>query len=102
MTTYTEDEAKTKWCPFARVRNMELDDDDLLNADPGEGDEADIQARQCIVAPFAGPAHNRLHVKGESSAMSAHTPGAYCIASACMAWRTGDGVHGFCGLAGKP
>lgn len=95
----TEEEAKTKWCPFARV--------------------------SCASGPETGNhAANRtptgLH--NESSLSS----GSFCIGSACMAWReektfkpTHVGVvgtrenpeyelggeirkGGYCGLAGKP
>lgn len=72
----TEDEAKTKWCPFARV---------LSSLQHGIG--------------------NR-DVRGGS-----YSPGALCIASACMAWRWDvegatanethySSTHGYCGLAG--
>lgn len=58
----TEDEAKTKWCPFARV----------------EGDEGD-----------GLPASNRnARPKGEQGAPAFTFPASLCIASACMAWRT--------------
>jgi hypothetical protein len=77
--TLTEDEAKTKWCPFARValRNKE---------------------------GAVSTAFNRQeNSKNEASAVG------LCIGSACMAWRglkaddAGGYVgRGFCGLAGKP
>ncbi len=71
-----EKEAKTKWCPFARV--VEMDE----NGDPLEG----------------FPVGNR------STMHSAH-PHAKCIGSACMAWQwmsradyeAKDG-QGYCGL----
>lgn len=87
----TEDEAKTKWCPFARVVIL------------GEG------------SPI-GPA-NRAVGKGGTEG----TKGARCIVSACMAWRwrgwfldedrdchatpppADPAVRlGYCGLAGGP
>ena len=77
MTAYTEAEAKTKWCPFVRL---------MVNSGGVLGDS---------------PPHNRVllfNVAKDDNIPEA----AYCIASACMAWRTGDGVHGYCGLAGKP
>lgn len=97
----TEDEAKNKWCPFARVAS--LDDD-----------REDVSAR------------NRWSRDGETK--WGPVAGAACIGSACMAWQWeqeanqpalldwahGDmaapappstrqsTVAGFCGLAGKP
>ncbi len=77
----TGDEAKTKWCPFARV---------------GSSAVAWPSANRDVV-PDAGPrSMERL---------------SRCIASACMAWRgrvmtsMGSGEdydEGYCGLAGKP
>ena len=90
----TEEEAKTKWCPFARC---------LGYADDAEGDES------------ACSFNREYEGKG--------APGAFCIASQCMAWRWQDGSHfdptrnawvvdygqhgkglarGYCGLAGVP
>jgi hypothetical protein len=95
----TEEEAKTKWCPFARY--VETD------SETGE---------------TASPAYNRDSIVIES-------PACLCIGSACMAWRwaaipnpdykpgnyqvwpaqqpVGDpwiqsDTLGGCGLAGKP
>ena len=80
----TEDEAKTKWCPFVRFVGWETFRD-------GE---------QTATA-------NRIHHKDGS--IDSYVS---CLASKCMAWRplpdspnavTGDiETHGFCGLAGKP
>jgi hypothetical protein len=89
--TMTEDEAKTKWCPFARY-------------DSGDG------------APS-----NRWKQSLPASEPDALNPVACrCIGSACMAWRwqpagsmdrptrTGPGnasvarTRGYCGLAGSP
>jgi hypothetical protein len=83
----TEDDAKTKWCPFARVVEY-----DTVSA---------TQARNRVarVTPQSEPAEvlaDKLH-------------GAACIADACMAWRwrhprageRGVGT-GYCGLAGPP
>lgn len=84
----TEDEAKTKWCPFARTLTV-LDSGDTL------------------------PPANRLSV-AETILVTGDplSPEACrCIGSACMAWREktsfrGDTctetVSGFCGLAGAP
>jgi hypothetical protein len=79
--TLTEAEAKTKWCPFARVALFPRD-----------------QA--------FGPAWNRLRT---DDAQSTYPSEARCIASACMAWRwvgtkshkSANG-HGYCGLAVAP
>jgi hypothetical protein len=82
--TLTEDEAKTKWCPFARVHVC------------GNDRAQDIQP------------HNRVVFQKHEDA-SHNPPDARCIGSACMAWRglkaddAGGYVgRGFCGLAGKP
>lgn len=98
----TEDEAKTKWCPFARV----LIDD----GDGGHRTSA-----------------NRLEMGGEPGP-DLDWPTPRCIASECMAWRQtvtvaktigGEPLQsgrayitadietvttrvGYCGLAGKP
>ena len=109
----TEEEAKTKWCPFSRVI---------------------AQDRGRLVQGSAAP--NRINWIGEESEAPV---GSLCIASACMAWRwheaarteaykaatvahmkaTGDTLskalqetlkrrdeftytEGYCGLAGQP
>ena len=88
MTAYTEDEAKTKWCPFARA---------------------------LYVGPTGHQQFpsNRLS-KGENGAVI--PPDSLCIASACMAWEpetkysartewAGEDVptgRGDCGLKRKP
>lgn len=84
----TEDEAKKKWCPFARVIG-DLDENAAANRWPEDDSKM-----------WAGPNGN---------------PHSLCIASACMAWRwitikeePSEGhplgisiVHGgYCGLAG--
>jgi hypothetical protein len=80
----TEDEAKTKWCPFVRVT--------------GCGSNAGSAEWHTNRPSFA-----EVHDKGFDR----------CIGSACMAWRrairpAGPGgqmekdLGGFCGLAGKP
>ena len=70
----TEEEAKSKWCPFAQV---------LL------GEETDDHK----IAPANLDSFNRLHSKNRGTIGVS-----LCLASACMAWRDG----GYCGLAGKP
>lgn len=86
----TEDEAKTKWCPFAR--DSETAGNRVRYGAPGEAVEDDYRTEAAAQFP--------------------------CIASACMAWRW-DGTHvndpddpkadmvwsdrsyGHCGLAGE-
>lgn len=97
----TEDEAKTKWCPFARI------------------------AQEHII----GPTYNRIYRSGRPRGDDMQLPNsAACIASACMAWRFADYFNaegrltrrvpedlayagenwgptnreGYCGLAGQP
>lgn len=79
----TQDEAKTKWCPFANARVIRWDKS-----------QTDVN-----IAVWVGPKTNELSNQ--------------CIASNCMAWRwkaiiidietqeqTKDS-QGYCGLAGK-
>ena len=79
----TEDEARQKWCPFARSRAVEC---------------PDVKDGQPIrkIGYWIDPAINEITTK--------------CIASDCMAYRVttyelqSDGSkvpHGVCGLAGK-
>lgn len=111
----TEEEAKTKWCPFTRVTTANRD---------GSGS----RPRNRVVEVSAGQVEREL---------SENLAGTSCIASACMAWRWAgredlsrlelearihrpevvymvqrrmsdqreaqhiDGPSGFCGLAGK-
>lgn len=79
----TEDEAKTKWCPFARV------------------DSGFAGAGVCNRYPMRDPegcdtSRERVMVNDTVR----------CIASSCMAWRwdvpSYPGNGGSCGLAGKP
>jgi len=88
----TEDEAKTKWCPFSRLVTTE------------EGSLA--------VWSGAPAGYNRCSGKADAVCNAA-----LCIASACMAWRATDNVQaprdlsrdrppawkpaGYCGLAGE-
>lgn len=79
----TEDEAKTKWCPMARVildYSVQPDTQAVASANRGEADETD----QIFT-------------------------GSRCIGSGCMMWRSEVGPasrratgRGFCGLAGVP
>jgi hypothetical protein len=88
----TEEEAKTKWCPFARI------------AVPFTSTETDKivgvgSANRVGLSP-------RVSIGGSTDRSNPES--ARCLGSACMAWRTsetyGDGsvYRGFCGLAGKP
>lgn len=108
----TEQEAKTKWCPFARAAGAKKEGTEIKMAD--------------------APAFNRLAMYGDSERPSLH-PTVLCIGSHCMAWRwaaftefsvreaaskaiaesmvadlaTFENsapmvVGGYCGLAGKP
>jgi hypothetical protein len=82
----TEDEAKTKWCPFARVS---------------------LAGTKLQISP-----HNRAEADHGSRVDSVpNPPYARCLGSACMAWRwaqeplpavVDDAVEGrgYCGLAG--
>lgn len=93
----TEDEAKTKWCPFARV---------------------DVSVRSVdshLIVNIAGGGNRMLdgNQRREDGGQFHENPiQARCIGSACMAWRRwyfepGPGERegrdgGFCGLAGRP
>jgi hypothetical protein len=77
MSAITEAEARTKWCPFARVAS-------------GNGDFAE----------------NRVPA-WRSKASDPRADGSFCIASDCMAWRRAydpfvDQAWGYCGIAGRP
>jgi len=102
--TMTEEQAKTKWCPYARVIPAYLDGESMSPL------------------PIEVPAHNRIQEIGAPRGQDATTHKAMnCIASECMAWRgqwrrksdgllcgqsypsCGDGERvGHCGLAGAP
>lgn len=84
----TEGEAKTKWCPFARV---------VMGADLGP------QGTKGVDCGGAKTSFNRVGVNPNIIRTHAATN---CIGSNCMAWRTievfGDKSPylGYCGLAG--
>lgn len=97
---FTEDEAKTKWCPFARVaelaekaavanynrcvvRNMVPQNLTVYDMDTGVPTNA--REKQLMVMEV-----NRFAPES-----------ANCLGSACMAWRKGQGGMGYCGLAGS-
>ena len=82
----TEDEAKTKWCPFSRV----------------------------VASVSADAAANRWPDTGGAWLDAKGQPHPFCVASECMAWRAQPQrweytereklapVQGYCGLAGNP
>ena len=83
----TEDEAKTKWCPFANSRRIGI-------TIPKEADRPEVT----LISYHHGD-DNDLTVS--------------CIGSECMAWRKFTALQinarhdedewmGYCGLAGKP
>lgn len=91
MSTYTEEEAKTKWCPFARALTSAL-------RPPPEGMRGEVFLGLATI----NRASNEL------------VPECKCIASACMAWQQTDNKTwpsapgeperepepaGYCGLA---
>lgn len=80
---HTEEEAKTKWCPFARTATFETQ-------------SAVSESAATFNRPWSG---------------SIAQEDCSCIASECMAWRwdgvrgdddNNDPVVGHCGLAGEP
>lgn len=95
----TEDEAKTKWCPFARQ---------MVTA----------ESKGAMSGPIAVGSANRFE-----DDPNGRPRGSMCVASGCMAWRWGFSpreataaavdapmthakrpfvADGFCGLAGRP
>ena len=80
----TEDEAKTKWCPFAQSRIVAVE----------------IPNGAAITRTFGG---ENVVFNGVSSRLPVLT----CVGSGCMAW-VDEGASaewertGRCGLAGKP
>ena len=99
----TEDEAKTKWCPFVRVAMDWGEQDDPLHR------FAVGFNRDCLQKSYTSDEDDGGYATCSWDAMR-------CIGSACMAWRwnlipaylaggTADGLsdtRGYCGLAGKP
>ena len=105
---YTEDEAREKWCPFARI----------IQVVPAV---AENKGRERGLAGFitSEASYNRVSMAtdwdedGLSVTRKQMTP-CRCIASECMSWRwakelTAEQVakvdyegRGYCGLAGKP
>ena len=90
----SEEQAKKKWCPFAREATL-------------------IQNRSNNDAVPVEPVANRWQVKNKGKVENLATK---CLASSCMAWREVanttkknnlgiDEIHpggGYCGLAGRP
>ena len=77
----TEEEARTKWCPFVREMSVAADKGKVMalgNRYVSETKVSKVRDR------FSNP------------------PGARCIASDCMAWRWSSNDRGWCGLAGEP
>lgn len=99
MTLLTEQEAKQKWCPQARVVPAIMRDGHMVRS-------ADV------------PAHNRVQEQGIPDDEQPTTHAAMnCMGPACMAWRWETRVtpvqhleidpvektgRGWCGIAGKP
>lgn len=100
----TEEQAKTKWCPFAR--------EITLDADPSPAP----------LKPDMGPFNIINHQYGPKDSDAEQVYRSKCIGSACMAWREEKSFiekkratvfekpsghyertnQGYCGLAGKP
>ena len=80
----TEAEAKTKWCPFARVPDM---------------------AGTASLTATNRHAGKKIGRNGKPRILRSSS---MCIANQCMAWRWGKGINGepytngHCGLAGTP
>lgn len=69
----TDEEAKTRWCPFASSRILTYRNRTGVNVTVIA---ADNETEQVNI---------------------------YCLGSGCMAWRwDNDGSGGYCGLAGEP
>ena len=68
----TEAEAKTKWCPQARV----------------------------LMLASNIPANRIAPIYHDDPQRPAH--GSFCLASGCMMWRWSGTASGYCGLAGAP
>lgn len=88
----TEEEARKKWCPFARVIAGEM--------------------RDGFMKPLRDVApHNRVQEAGSEADDPTWHQTHNCIASECMAWRWVEefepyvgnkpSTKGYCGLAGK-
>lgn len=76
---HTEDEAKTKWCPWARV---------LIIARSGRHVDSSPAAYNRIATDDNGKEHTKATLEE-----------CCCIASQCAAWRWSDGKHEQRGIA---
>jgi hypothetical protein len=96
MSALTEEEAKTKWCPFSQTPTTVI------------RKAADDYPADIVVGLVSS---NRLNAPGEFSVEC------LCVASRCMAWRQTDNKTwpsapgeperppepaGYCGLSGRP
>lgn len=88
----TEEEARKKWCPHARVVDPFILNDYEL-ADPDEPPPLRVT-----------PGYNRYHCDGDTADETVTDGSVRCVGSLCMAWRwwMEEKEHGYCGLAGKP
>lgn len=68
----TEEEAKTKWCPFARTVEQHVG-----------GDDSQVCNRVVVVDAD----HTKVGEVIKGLLMASELVGANCIAAACMAWR---------------
>ena len=106
MSTYTEAEARTKWCPFVRITPAAYD------AGLVRKGWTWIKERVVFVHTNRETFSRRLEEITSSRQLNVR-----CIASECMAWRwrrddetplPGESIgefkarrHGYCGLAGE-
>lgn len=91
------EEAITKWCPFARVREQ---CDSTVNYNGNIPPPGTLQVMMPQVAGYISV--NRDNYDKGPGMSSQHKLGTKCIANQCMAWRTvlNDPNDGHCGLAG--
>ena len=78
----TTDEAKTKWCPMARVTRAQLDED---------GHETPIHVQS----------YNRFVCSGDTNEETIEETGLFCVADLCACWVFDNDLVdcGHCGLA---
>lgn len=68
MTAYTEEEAKMKWCPFARTVNGVVQKDGVVIGNGNAG-------------------FNRVWFTDDDGKHRIENGASICVGSACMAWR---------------